>query len=87
MTRSLNWLLAAAIALALWLRDPLVGLFALLLALLAGVTALWERFALAGVTYERRLSARQLFVGDEAELVVEITNAKPPVAALAAGRG
>jgi uncharacterized protein (DUF58 family) len=77
MTRGLNWLLAVALVLALWLRDPLIGLLALLLALLAGVTWLWERYALAGVTYERRLRAQQLFVGDETELVVEITNAKP----------
>ena len=77
MNRALNWLLVLALALALWLRDPLIGLLALLLALLAGVTALWERYALAGVTYERRVGARQLFVGDETELVVAITNAKP----------
>ena len=77
MTRALNWLLAAALVLALWLRDPLIGLIVLLLALLAGVTALWARYALVGVTYERRLGARQLFAGDATELVVEITNAKP----------
>lgn len=77
MTRSLYLLLAAALVLALWLRDPLIGLAALLLALLAGVTALWERYALAGVTYERRLGTRQLFAGDETDLSIEITNAKP----------
>lgn len=77
MTRTLNWLLVAAVLAALWLRDPLLAVLALLLGLLAGLTALWDRYALAGVTYVRRLDTPRLFVGEETDLTIEITNAKP----------
>ena len=77
MTRTLYWLLAIACVLALWQRDPLLALLALLLGLLAGLTTLWDRYALAGVTYERRLGVSRLFVGEETDLIIEVTNAKP----------
>ena len=77
VTRTLYWLMAIAFVLALWLREPLLALLALLLGLVAGVTALWERYALAEVTYVRRLGTPRLFVGDETDLTIEITNAKP----------
>lgn len=77
MTRALYWLLAGAVILALWLRDPLLALLALLLGLLAALTTLWDKYALAAVTYERRFAASRLFVGEETSLTVEITNAKP----------
>jgi uncharacterized protein (DUF58 family) len=70
-------LIALALLLGLALRDPLLALVALLLALLLGVAALWDRYALAGITYERRLGTHRLFVGEETDLTVEVTNAKP----------
>ena len=69
--------MALAFLMALWLRDPLLALLALLLGLLAGLTALWERYALAEVTYVRRLGTHRMFVGEETDLTIEITNAKP----------
>ncbi len=77
MTRSLNALAIAAGIGAILLRNPLLALLALLLGLLAGMVALWDKYALTNITYDRRLSATRLFVGEQADLVIEITNAKP----------
>jgi uncharacterized protein (DUF58 family) len=76
VTRTLNWLTVALFAIAVGLRNPIVFLIAVLLALVAGLTALWDRYALAGVTYTRRIAAPRLFVGEETDLTVEIVNAK-----------
>ncbi len=77
MTRALNWLTATLFVASLVLRNPLLFLLGVLLALVAGVTALWDRYALAGVTYTRRMGAARMFVGEETDLWVEIVNAKP----------
>ena len=77
MTRWLTWLIAFTVVLALVLRDPMLALVALLLALLAGLAALSDRCTLAGMVYERKLSASRLFVGEETDLTIQITNAKP----------
>ncbi len=77
MTRSLNVLAILAGIGAILLRNPLLALLALLLGLLAGMVVLWDRYALTNVTYQRRLSTTRLFVGEQADLVIEITNAKP----------
>lgn len=77
MTRVLYVVMVIAFLMALWLRDPLLALLALLLGLLAGLTALWDRYALTEVTYLRRLSTPRMFVGEKTELTIEITNAKP----------
>jgi len=77
MTRILNWLVVILLIASVVLRNPLLFLVAILLALLVGVTTLWGRYALAGVTYQRRLGAPRMFVGEETDLWIEITNAKP----------
>ena len=77
VTRWLTWLIALTVVLALVLRDPMLALVALLLALLGGLAALWDRYALAAMVYERKLSANRLFVGEETDLTIQITNAKP----------
>ncbi len=76
MTRTLYWLLGIAAVLAVFLRDPLLVLLALLLGLLAGLTALWDRYALAAVTYERHLASTRLFAGEATDLTIVITNAE-----------
>ncbi len=48
MTRWLTWLIAFTVVLALVLRDPMLALVALLLALPAGLAALWDRYAVGG---------------------------------------
>jgi uncharacterized protein (DUF58 family) len=77
VTRALNWLTVILFVASLVLRNPLLFLLGVLLALVAGVTALWDHYALAGVTYTRRLGATRIFVGEETDLWIEIVNAKP----------
>lgn len=77
MSRLLNSLTFILIIASIVLRNPLLFLVAMLLALVALTTALWGRYALAGVTYKRRLGTRRMFVGEETDLWIEITNAKP----------
>ncbi len=77
MSRLLKWLTFLALAIALVLRNPLLFLAGVLLLLLAIVTGLWDRYALAGVTYTRHFGEPRLFVGEETDVTVEIVNAKP----------
>jgi uncharacterized protein (DUF58 family) len=77
VTRALNWLTVLLFIAAVWLRNPLLLLLAMLLMLVAGVTALWDRYALAEVTYTRRIATPRLFAGEETDLTIEIVNAKP----------
>jgi uncharacterized protein (DUF58 family) len=77
VTQILNWLTVLVFGASLILRNPTLFLLGLLLALVAGVTALWDRYALAGVTYARQFGTSRLFAGEETEVDVEIVNAKP----------
>jgi len=77
VTQTLNWLTVIVFLASLILRNPLLFLLGVLLALVAGVTALWDRYALAGVTYTRHLGAQRMFVGEETDLWIEVVNAKP----------
>jgi uncharacterized protein (DUF58 family) len=77
VTNVLNWLTVLVFVASLILRNPALFLLSVLLALVAGVTALWDRYALAGVTYTRRFSTLRLFAGEETDVSVEIVNAKP----------
>ncbi len=45
--------------------------------LVGGISWLWNRVSLDRVTYERSLSSRRLFIGEEVTLSVSITNRKP----------
>ena len=77
MTHALNWLTFILFAASLALRNPLLFLLSVLLTLLAGVTSLWDRYALSGVTYTRQLGTARMFVGEETDLWIEVVNAKP----------
>jgi uncharacterized protein (DUF58 family) len=63
--------------LSLVLSSPLLFLLTALLGLVAGASALWDRYSLSAVTYARRLSTDRLFCGETADFSVEIVNAKP----------
>ena len=52
-------------------------LISLLLFLVGGVARLWDRYCLSRVEYQRRLSAKRVFFGEEVQLELEITNRKP----------
>ncbi len=77
MIRTLNILTILLFAASILLQNPLLFLLAAMLALVMLTTALWGRYALAGVTYTRKLGTTRMFVGEENDLWVEIVNAKP----------
>ncbi len=77
MPRLLTWLTVLLFAVSILLRHPLLFLLAVLLALVAVVTMLWQGYALSNLTYTRRLGATRMFVGEETDLSIEIVNAKP----------
>src|SRR5690606_10253194 len=78
MTSRLGQLLIVLLLFAaLLMRSPLLLLLDVLLLLVAGASALWGRYCLAGVTYTRRFEAERLFCGEQMDMWVEIVNAKP----------
>ena len=73
-----GWMAAVIILLvALFKRDNLIFTMALILGLLGTVVWLWSRYSLSEVTYRRRFSVERLFFGEQTELLLEVTNAKP----------
>ena len=73
-----GWTAAVIILLvALFKRDNLIFTMALILGLLGMVVWLWSRYSLSEVTYRRRFSVERLFFGEQTELLLEVTNAKP----------
>ncbi len=71
------WLIGLLVLVSIVMRFNLLFLMSLLLALVGGVSALWARYCLAEVTYQRSFGATRLFYGDETTLDIGITNAKP----------
>lgn len=71
-----RWLIAALLFVALLLRQGFVVLLLGLLGLVLLAAALWSRYALRRVSYERTLSSTRAFVGDEVVLTQRIANAK-----------
>jgi uncharacterized protein (DUF58 family) len=76
---SKNWWLfiGLVVLISAALGHNLLLLIALLLALIGSASYLWARYCLTGVTYQRSFSATRLFHGDEAEVAVQVINAKP----------
>ena len=78
MIGSLWWLIVAALLLvSLWTRQGPLFLFSLLLLFGSAASAFWARYCLAGLGYRRVLGAKRLNYGEETEITIEITNAKP----------
>jgi len=78
MFRRQWWVLLGILLLVgLALRSSLFFLFAILLALASGTSALWSRYCLNAVTYRRSFSDARIFYGEETRLTIEVTNAKP----------
>lgn len=73
-----GWTAAVVILLlALITRDGLIFTMALILGLLGLVVWLWSRYSLSEVTYRRRFGVARLFFGEQTDLLLEVTNAKP----------
>jgi uncharacterized protein (DUF58 family) len=77
--RSEGWLylIGGLALLGLLLREGLLFVTALILLLVALVSRGWDRWCLVGLGYRRRLGQTRAFFGEEVDLVIEITNAKP----------
>ena len=73
-----GWMAAVLILLvALITRNSLIFTMALIMGLLGTVVWLWSRYSLSEVTYRRRFGVDRLFFGEQTELLLEVTNAKP----------
>ena len=73
-----GWTAAVLILLvALITRNSLIFTMALIMGLLGTVVWLWSRYSLSEVTYLRRFGVDRLFFGEQTELLLEVTNAKP----------
>jgi uncharacterized protein (DUF58 family) len=74
-----NWwtFLAALFGLSVILRQRGLFFFSALLALASGASVLWYHYCLHGVSYRRKFKEHHLFSGEETELSIEVTNAKP----------
>lgn len=70
-------ILLSLLSLSIIFRSSLLFLLDVLLALIAGASAVWGRYCLSEVSYARRFAAERLFCGEETDLWVEIVNAKP----------
>lgn len=74
----LTWIaIALLIFISVVTRQRLLFLLSLILLLLAAASALWAHFCLAAISYTRKFAQRRLFYGDDAQLELEIVNAKP----------
>ncbi|MDI9549175.1 MAG: DUF58 domain-containing protein, partial [Chloroflexota bacterium] len=70
-------LLIVLLILAVVLDLPLLMLLCILLGLVQATAWLWQRTCLDALTYRRQLGVNRLFFGEETDLRVEVTNAKP----------
>ena len=69
-----------AIGLALigiWLRQPLIALFGLLVLVMFGIAWLWSRWSLRAVVYGREIIPSRIFPGETADLILRLTNQGP----------
>ena len=72
------WVVAGSLALlGAWMRNELLFLLSLFLALTGAVSQLWARVCLSQVSYHRQLGSKRLFAGEETDLFIQVINAKP----------
>ncbi len=77
MSKRWYWIIGALALVSVILRQELLFLISIILALVAGASALWTRYCLVAVTYRRHFGSTRLYFGETTDLRVEITNAKP----------
>lgn len=77
MNRLSYVLILILIFIAAWLRSELLLLVGVILALLAGASYFWSRYCLEALTYERHFGTKRLYLGEETDLFIQLTNAKP----------
>ena len=71
------WIAGLLFFIGLIMHQVPLLLVSLLLLLVWGITRLWERYSLTRIEFQRRLSARRAFFGEEVILELDIANRKP----------
>jgi uncharacterized repeat protein (TIGR01451 family) len=71
------WIIGGLLFVSLLLREGQLFVIASMLLLIAGVSYVWQRACLVGVSYRRTLGQRRAFFGEQIPYTVEITNDKP----------
>jgi len=71
------WIAGLLFFIGLLMHQVPLLLVSLLLLLVRGITILWERYSLTRIEFQRRLSARRAFFGEEVVLELDISNRKP----------
>ena len=71
------WLIGGLLFVSLLVHEPLLFLIGCILLLVAGISYLWQRYCLNGLSYERTLGQTRAFFGERVPLTVEVTNRKP----------
>jgi len=71
------WIAGLLFVIGLIMHQVPLLLVALLLLLVWGLTRLWERYSLTRIEFQRRLSDRRVFFGEEITLELDIANRKP----------
>ena len=71
------WIAGLLFFIGLLMHQVPLLLVSLLLLLVRGITILWERYSLTRIEFQRRLSARRAFFGEEVVLELDIANRKP----------
>lgn len=70
-------LLLFVLVLSVVVRNPMLFLLDVTVLIVIGTSWLWGRYCLSGVSYARQFATRRLFFGEEADLWIEVINAKP----------
>ncbi len=70
------WIIGGLLLVSLLLREAQLFVIACILLLVALVSRVWQRYCLAGVSYQRSLGQHRAFFGESVPLTVEVRNDK-----------
>ncbi len=76
-TKFARFILLIILVLSVLVRNPMLFLFDVIILIMVGTSWMWGRYCLAGVSYARRFVSDRLFFGEETDVWIEVTNAKP----------
>src|ERR1700730_2023340 len=71
------FLIGGVVVASLLLREAQLFVVGVILLLVAGVSVVWERYCLLGLSYRRELGQTRAMFGEEVPLTLEIVNDKP----------
>jgi uncharacterized protein (DUF58 family) len=71
------WVIGGLLFVSLLLREGQLFVIACVLLLVAGVSYVWQRYCLSGVSYQRTLQQQRAFFGEQVGLTLEVRNDKP----------